>query len=108
MTKMLIDEGIRAEPAPRPREGTGGAPRLASVRLPADEGRAEQEESLVTDLRSGLTPSQMVDAKLAVLLGATQRPVGGAARGQQVRRTSGSREGTGPDHDACAAPEGMG
>jgi hypothetical protein len=61
---------------------------------------ADQEEVLVADVRFHLTPSQMVDHKLAVLLLgagclATRARV---ALGQHVRRMAGSREGTGPAH----------
>ena len=52
--------------------------------LPAKTGNpvpAASGESLVPDARAGLTPSQMVDRKLAALLRGTSRPDDGAAAG---------------------------
>jgi len=51
---------------------------------------ADQEEVLVADIRFGLTPSQMVDHKLAVLLGACRLGLCARAVGtQHVRRMVG-------------------
>jgi hypothetical protein len=60
-------------------------------------GTHELEEPLVTDARSGLTPSQMVDLELALLLGLRRLATAAEAAGEKHgRRTSGSREGAGP------------
>jgi hypothetical protein len=106
-SESLNRRGTRAgPPAPvptpaDPRESAGeNVP--PSVSLCAGDGQAEQEESLVADARCGLTPSQMVDRKLAGLLGTGGlAPAAGAAGQQEARRTSGAREGAGPALATC-------
>jgi hypothetical protein len=99
------DRGIPAEPvsvAAIVRENSGKTPYLSSLRLCAGGGEAEQE-SLVVDPRSGLTPSQTVDRKLAALLCAGLIAPAAGAEQQHTRRASGSREGAGPAHSLDSA-----
>jgi len=54
--------------------------RTLTYELPAEDGGSlpplpESEESLVADARAGLSPSQMVDRQLDLLLQSTQLPV---------------------------------
>jgi hypothetical protein len=62
-----------------------------SIRMPVPEtvdstGYAVGEESLVTDSRAGLTPSQMVERKLVCLLKANPLPVSQINSGRRVSR----------------------
>ena len=90
---LVPQEDAGATLCPTP-ERPGAGPHVAKA--PA-AGTHEQEETLVTDARSGLTPSQMVDRKLALLLGLHCLTTAAEAAGvKHGRRTSGSREGAGP------------
>jgi hypothetical protein len=107
MTKTLDRGTIGTGPEPAtvslPRENAGKNLCLTPPRrCVGEEDEPEQEESLVADARSGLTPPQMVNEKLAALLGAASGAED-ASGDLDVRRTSGSREGAGPAHRARAA-----
>jgi hypothetical protein len=63
-----------------------------SIRMPVPEtvdfnGYAPGEESLVTDSRAGLTPSQMVERKLVCLLKSSPLPVSQLNSGRRASRS---------------------
>jgi hypothetical protein len=96
MTEILHRPGTPGEPHPE-AAGLVVSPLangLSAGRHPP-EG-TDQEEVLVADVRFGLTPSQMVDHKLAALLGAGHLACARAALGRYVRQMAGSREGAAP------------
>jgi hypothetical protein len=62
-----------------------------SIRMPVPEnveysGHVVAEESLVTDSRAGLTPSEMVERKLVCLLKSNPLPVSQINSGRRLNR----------------------
>ncbi len=55
--------------------------------LDGPQGSSAQEEHLVTDARAGLTPSQMVERKLAGLLKTVPVPVSQLMTGRRLIRS---------------------
>jgi anti-anti-sigma factor len=99
MTSPALDR--RAAPAALtpPRKDAAPAPRLPALPTEPNEaaGAMEPDEVLIADTRGALTPSRVVEQRVAALLRlGPPRPLGEAGRARDAGRAPGATEGGGP------------